>query len=985
MDARDVGGPLFSFNHVAVTSRIRPTAMILSLATDAGRVVGETVGTFGTNTSPVQPPVTRNNGKKRLRVEVGNSDENAADGNGDDLSASVGVLTDGRIECSLRYNLREGRVLLASASVDIGEVDVLDVGDVGTTDAGDDAHDTGDTPSSYQRGESDYDFDSTKHKSKSTITSKLRRLPAMCTLRVGHTRLRTKNSSSNSGEQTVYKKTPDGVAAILDNFSVTAERRAGKNREAQNDTSTRTSTDPTLRVETKWSRFVCGVDDNDETTHARCNVKDDLSVSTSGGTLVTNLPLTSKHSKYSQPTHAKIRIDVAAVVCNAHPRLVDALALFLARLTRGSRRDKNKPSRLKRDKDETEFSFETECRVFDGARFVVFDCGTDTPDVRLLDTTAKVVEFRVNTHDERSEDTECTENKLGLDETSNRGVVVAAEDWRWRVADSCGVSGTRNDKLDSSTRGANLVTPCRAARIEMRQFGESRNITVTSPSVDAHAKTFSSLRGNFRKAAGAVSSSGKKLRRAATGRLNTHTDATRASSNDEKNTPGTPSTATRVECLDGKLRVRADTRPESRGGAVVPASAAAAVCAFEFVAPTVSIEWRRLPDCTTVIGTSPGNPDSKLKNNFQVTTAGLRVTYVDDMGSGIASCEAFFEKDENDDHKTNDRVTLASLRSFSFEATSDSSQKLVSKRSVTADGVHLVWDPDAHFAVLEIGKAVREGRQGGLRTPKATKEKTRARKEKENASVLRLAVSNVTVDATVTDGARLSVTSGSVTTDDVSKQVALQKTAVDVNGFRVATSIATEVLFSSKTVSKETAFPKSFATEKNGARRRVVELTTTSPRFALPHGLDFGDFLVALDVGVMGTMAFMDGNGGNTGTGRTGTENGCGDNKSDTTSETDSSSNETDMSSRTNPVTSPKPVVEVFVRVVNDLECDVHDSALQRCLRVKSAVLEVRYSQSPRSACLIARTRLTLLFIGTARVGVSEGADGGGWFGKRDF
>ena len=224
MDARDVGGPLFSFNHVAVTSRIRPTAMILSLATDAGRVVGETVGTFGTNTSPVQPPVTRNNGKKRLRVEVGNSDENAADGNGDDLSASVGVLTDGRIECSLRYNLREGRVLLASASVDIGEVDVLDVGDVGTTDAGDDAHDTGDTPSSYQRGESDYDFDSTKHKSKSTITSKLRGLPAMCTLRVGHTRLRTKNSSSNSGEQTVYKKTPDGVAAILDNFSVTSHK-----------------------------------------------------------------------------------------------------------------------------------------------------------------------------------------------------------------------------------------------------------------------------------------------------------------------------------------------------------------------------------------------------------------------------------------------------------------------------------------------------------------------------------------------------------------------------------------------------------------------------------------------------------------------------------------------------------------------------------------------------------------------------------------
>lgn len=73
------------------------------------------------------------------------------------------------------------------------------------------------------------------------------------------------------------------------------------------------------------------------------------------------------------------------------------------------------------------------------------------------------------------------------------------------------------------------------------------------------------------------------------------------------------------------------------------------------------------------------------------------------------------------------------------------------------------------------------------------------------------------------------------------------------------------------------------------------------------------------------------------------------------------------------------------MRVVNDLECDVHDSALQRCLRVKSAVLEVRYSQSPRSACLIARTRLTLLFIGIARVGVSEGADGGGWFGKRDF
>jgi len=110
---------------------------------------------------------------------------------------------------------------------------------------------------------------------------------------------------------------------------------------------------------------------------------------------------------------------------------------------------------------------------------------------------------------------------------------------------------------------------------------------------------------------------------------------------------------------------------------------------------------------------------------------------------------------------------------------------------------------------------------------------------------------------------------------------------------------------------------ETFSFEEKIAKRRSVDVTATSPRLALPHGLDLGDAALAAQVGVDAFRASC----------REGSQ----------------SAKRAATTSAAADAEKPGPGkrdFEVTLRVVGSLVADAFDAPLARSLRVKQAVLE---------------------------------------------
>ena len=873
VDARAISGGIVTANHVAVTSRIRPTAMLLSVAADVVRVTDED------ETSEVNNGVKKtSSASSRLTIDVGD----------DSNKSELGHLLDSRIDVTLRYNLREGRVLVAQAEFDVGELSYVDTGEgsnEGLDEEGMESTTRSSTASNATPG--------------TLVSSALRCLPSVCTVKVRHTRLRT------LGAMCKQSGGDDAICLSVDAFSFTAERRTDRRKGASGSGKSQKIPDPRLKVsdpdnsdtsvwfETKWSGFgakVCHEDNLYGQLPSPITQKTRASIfSTAGGSVVSTVPLTDcAHERDSEPKPnlVRVRMDLASVGVNVHPRVVNALERFAARTASRKRKPKTEnETHGSKTKPSPEFTFETECRVFDGCRVEVYDqgkTGMGIDPVCLVNTAANVVEFRVNAVDDLS---------LENSENSERGVVVVAQDWRWRVA---------NDSNDSKNNF--LTSPCHAARVEMRAFGGKRDIEVSCARVDVGCEEFVELDRNFARAVNVVGSSGKRLRAASTGKTGATT------TNDSKPNdahPQSTSTSTRVLFVDGRVRCRKDMSPDSRNGVDPPVTSTSTTCAFETVANELALEW---------------NVDSdKGSKTFSATTSGLGVTYRDDVGEAVTVCEDFHiaddgEKIENENIENLDQVVrLAKIDSARFEEVKSANR--TTNKLVTGAGIDLCYDPDALFGVVEVLKNV-NGVRGARyeRRKDGTLEKQKSTSSQLVSTTMSVDVKNVSVEARVTDGAEVAMAMDVVKSKDVTKGVSFIKPSAKVNGYFVATSLALDVVMREKIPD---GVQKCFATEEVDAKRRRLDVTTTSPRLSLPHGLDIGDFTLALDVGIAGIRSFFE---------KTGTS---GENDSRTNSTTHSSS----------PKQKPR-VTELFVRVVGSLECAVFDTPLQRMLRVKSAVLE---------------------------------------------
>ena len=98
-----------------------------------------------------------------------------------------------------------------------------------------------------------------------------------------------------------------------------------------------------------------------------------------------------------------------------------------------------------------------------------------------------------------------------------RGVVVAAEEWRWvpgRMRKSENAFSSK-DEFDE-----NFGDCFRASRFEARRFGDARDVEITDARFDARVDALAELEAGFREAlsalsaAAATTSSGKKQKRA---------------------------------------------------------------------------------------------------------------------------------------------------------------------------------------------------------------------------------------------------------------------------------------------------------------------------------------------------------------------------------------------------------------------------------------------------------------------------------------
>ena len=171
-------------------------------------------------------------------------------------------------------------------------------------------------------------------------------------------------------------------------------------------------------------------------------------------------------------------------------------------------------------------------------------------------------------------------------------------------------------------------------------------------------------------------------------------------------------------------------------------------------------------------------------------------------------------------------------------------------------------------------------------------------------------------EADITPGASVSFTAASLEADPRKRALECARASAAVNGGVVATAVAVaisvrDVIFG-EGGGGAVGVRETFAREEKGAKRRSVDVTATSPRLVLPHGLDLGDAALAAQVGVDAFRHVL--------AREVSLQKACRD---------------------------PSPAAdgdprdfEVTLRVVGSLVAEAFDAPLARSLRVKQAVLE---------------------------------------------
>ena len=365
-------------------------------------------------------------------------------------------------------------------------------------------------------------------------------------------------------------------------------------------------------------------------------------------------------SAASSVVAARVRADIAGLDARLRPELAAALRRAIRSFSRrGSARHANArrgearrgvpTSRIHRNVGSpVALAFETTCRFFDGARLAAdSDSGSAARRKSLFATRAKTAELRVNVRDERVDRSVSIGDRSidGLSMTGGpfpgRGVVVAAEEWRWvpgRMRKSENAFSSK-DEFDE-----NFGDCFRASRFEARRFGDARDVEITDARFDARVDALAELEAGFREAlsalsaAAATTSSGKKKQtretpRASRGSALPALSAVRRS---------------RLAFVNARVRARVDSKDpedpddpedpedarEEAGGSLLEKEkdpGSTPECALE--ARAARLVWER----TSETGDGP----AETRSEERVDARGLVLTYVDAMDPTTPPCGGF--------------------------------------------------------------------------------------------------------------------------------------------------------------------------------------------------------------------------------------------------------------------------------------------------------------------------------------------------------
>ena len=584
-----------SFRRVALKARMKPTAMLVSLETDV---------------------VTCHDSGHSTRE----ANERSADETLDDAEKNEETLDerasfrDGRLDVTLRYVLRDGRVAVAEAALDVASVEVT---------AGDR---TGDRPRSdgasgddgYGDGEPGASSPPTSRSSRAiasptaALTRLARAVPARVTVRAGAVRVREANARG-AASFTEGKR----LALETDAFYFAAERRAREKRSKNargGKADKAASRAEVSRVDARWSRLEIGVLGSDEATATTASAA--ARVAARGGAVRLDLPLVEDGDDEPRPRVARapttvpVNAEIAGLDARLHPDLVFSLRRALkARSSERSRlvgKEEEEEDEREKEKDIARFAFETEC-VFSGGVCVVAYEQIDSGSPRVLAASnASRARLGVNVLDDRVAESERDSSKPSVSESSSvsesfgsfagRGVVLHADDWVWST-----VSGETNETNETETRTErknvlkNSVDCLRASRIEARRFGDARDVEIVDARADARVDALAELETRFVEAFAALSKCAR--------------DVSFGSSRERKKNKKAAETfrPSRLAFVRARVRVRVDAFPDARPNVVFPVgsnlsangkekeneNAGKVPCALELVAPRVVFETRK--------------------------------------------------------------------------------------------------------------------------------------------------------------------------------------------------------------------------------------------------------------------------------------------------------------------------------------------------------------------------------------------------------
>jgi len=321
----------------------------------------------------------------------------------------------------------------------------------------------------------------------------------------------------------------------------------------------------------------------------------------------------------------------------------------------------------------------------------------------------KSAELRVNVRDERADRRDARvdsvdrrrDRSVSIDEVSSmtgkpfpgRGVVVAAEEWRWvpglmksETRKSAGLSS--KDESEKNENENVFHSDCfRASRFEARRFGDARDVEITDARFDARVDALAELEAGFREALSALSalsaaaatpsnetssSSSKKKKKNFFAPRETRAAASKRGDEKRRKTlSALPALSavrrSRLAFVNARVRVRVDPEDpedarEEAGGILLKKDPGwtRKECALE--ARAARLAWER-----TSAEKKPGdgfaeNDETRLEE--RVDARGLALTYVDAMDPTTPHCDGFA-----DEETAGDRFGVRSAGSSADEGT----------------------------------------------------------------------------------------------------------------------------------------------------------------------------------------------------------------------------------------------------------------------------------------------------------------------------